>query len=145
MSNNLYTLGGHIAALLAEGYDVTFARSPGGSQPFEAYLVRGKEDTVLGDGGTLAEALWAVSPLHGDDVPFIVTDEGARDHDLRVLGDDMAGLRDRVEALEERHDRFDLVEEQLVYTMVDALVRADPDGELARHLRESRAKREAGE
>lgn len=66
-----YTLEAHVAALIAEGYEVTFAAG----DPATAYWCHldKKDDAGAGStagGKTLGEALWTASPLHGDDEPY---------------------------------------------------------------------------
>lgn len=67
----LHTLGGHIAALVAQGYEVTFTVGFG-ADPVGAHVEKpGDPDagcTALGY--TAAAALWAASPLHSDDEPM---------------------------------------------------------------------------
>lgn len=132
----LYTLAGHIAALAGAGYEVAF--TPAGAHGIAAHVEKpGNPDagsTALGK--TAAAALWAASPLHGDDVPFAVTDEGGLDASL----DD---FNDRLNALEDHRDKFDHVEAQLIHIMVGLLVESRPDSDLARGYRKDTAEYEA--
>jgi hypothetical protein len=142
----LHTLGGHIAALAAQGYEVTFTAARGDRGGYFAHLDKADDPDAgnTGDGRTVAEALWTVSPLHGDDEPFPgeLPAPGLAD-DVRTLSADMTDVYDRLNALEDRHDKFDRVESALVHMMVDLLCDTHPDGETACHLAARRAEERA--
>jgi hypothetical protein len=67
-----YTLGGQVLALLARGFEVTFSLNTGAGDRFFVNLEKdGDPDAgVTAGSDTLDRALWAASPLHGDDEPF---------------------------------------------------------------------------
>jgi hypothetical protein len=65
------TLEGHIGALIADGYEVTFCAGAGQDAFFVNLEKDGDPDAGCTAGGkTIAEALWTVSPLHDDDEPY---------------------------------------------------------------------------
>src|SRR5260370_25360211 len=155
------TLEGHIAALVAQGYEVTFGLS--GGRP-EAFIVKG-DDTALAHGETHAEALWAVSPLHADGEPFPdvprcercgrypIAHRGGecihpRGESPEVKADrdtERAEIWERLDDAEERlgkRDDRDRTERALVHVIIDLLCDLHPDGELARHVKADRDKGE---
>jgi hypothetical protein len=120
----LRTLGGHVAALAEAGYEVHFGAHDGQA---EAFIVK-DSDTALAHGKTHAEALWTVSPLHADGVPFIVTSEGARASDLGDVYDRLDAVEGKLEDLGDENATL-----RLSWRVIADLVRVRiPDGFTAR-------------
>lgn len=124
------SLEGMIAAHVAAGFEVSF--TVGGGDGFWAHLDKADDpDAGCTSGGrTLAEALWAASPLHGDDVPFVATDAGALEHALEELWNYQSTLGARIHALEDKNDHRDDIS-LLILTIADLHQRVYPDGLVA--------------
>jgi hypothetical protein len=131
-----YTLAGHIGALLAAGYEVAFTPDADGIFAHVDDRSDPQSDKGCTAGGkTAAEALWAASPLHGDDEPFPgeLPAPGLAD-DVRTLSADMTDVLGRLDAIED-HER---TERALVHVIVQLMAASSPDGELARQMRAER-------
>jgi hypothetical protein len=142
------TLEAMIAALVADGYDVSFTEGFG-AEPFGAHVEKsGDPDagcTALGC--TARDALAAALPEAVEEYLAAMTPAGLPApgvaDDIRTLSADMTDVFQRLDAVEARHDKFDRVEAALVWTIVDLIASGDPDGELAHRLAARRAAEKA--
>lgn len=122
----------HLTALLDAGFEVTLERAHVPGEPDErrywAHVCLGEGTPITAEGKTPAEAIWAASPLHGDDEPMppimdliAETSDGFRDV-LGVFREEVNVARkvaaaDR--AIDEIHDEMDIITERVAALEAD--------------------------
>jgi hypothetical protein len=136
-----FTLDAMLAELTAQGYYVSFTREPEGYVASVSRAAEGDRDDYQHDaiGDTLAGALAGALPEAVAEALTALPAPGLAD-DVRTLSADMTDVFGRLNALEDRHDKFDHVESELVNVMVCLLEAQNPE---LRELRQESARRRA--
>jgi hypothetical protein len=119
-----------LGPLLAAAYEVTLTSGgPVDDDEFWAHVRLGGGPLLTAAGRTPAEAVWAASPLHGDDEPFPggLPVPGLAD-DVRTLSAEMSDVMERLDDIE--GDRRDMT--ILIRALGDLFTRAYPDGFVAK-------------
>jgi hypothetical protein len=133
-----FTLEGMLTALTAAGYEVSFTQDhdpavyvASVSRPADGYEHDACGATLAGAlGGALPEGIEAYLAAM---TPAALPAPGI-EADVRTLSDDMTDVFDRLDGLEEHSKTV----RPLVWMLVDLMVDANPDGELARRMRAER-------
>jgi hypothetical protein len=126
------TLEAHIAALLAQGLEVTFSADANGTwanvDPLPGQEAASGFEGCTAGGRTPLEALQAASPLLSDDAELPAP---AGEDDVRTLSGDMDDVLDRLEALEADRDGRERDMRALIRVIADLHAQLHPDGLVA--------------
>jgi hypothetical protein len=139
MTTNLHTLDAMLTALTAAGYYVSVSRETAGYVAGVSRAWPGDGDSYQPDaiGDTLAGALAGALPEAVADA-LAALPAGDLADDIRTINADLEDFNDRLNVLEDRHDKFDRVESELVNVMVCLLEAQNPE---LRELRQESARR----